>query len=511
MTGEICYNAGMKTASTTTRFLSRNSHLGKNPWKARRRWGFRAGTQSTHWDCGNLGYEWRQHRLIGRTVTITNATTQHYVFDGTNMVLAFDVNDNLTDRYLWGPAVDQVLADENYSSPTSANPTSIGNNTLWALGDNQNSVRDVVTDAGVLEQHIAYSPFGQQATGTGLTTTGTVVANFAFGYTGTYTDPVTGFQLHGVRWYDPLSQRWLSEDPMGFAGGDENLYRYCRNGPTDGTDPSGLMEPLGSPGFGIPPVADHSAAPAPAFDPWALKPNWKDATGALVGTSQEVFMDFGCMSDAKLKKLEDFAWNLVVNFTGFNGAGKQEFSSGRIKPANPAQIEQDPSLNGSVIGKFTMNSAIDTAGANTLGAGDGPDSAYYVRLFTDKDTRTLTAVTLGNHMLVGVRQWHVKASRQKESWSGGYHSISAGDAILRVSTSAWEQRSGFGLNLGYWSTGQDQAKQLWSFYLNAIVRQVVSQTNTVAKTWLEVYPDRELPASSRNPFSDLLPETFRQP
>ena len=59
------------------------------------------------------------------------------------MVLAFDGNDNLTDRYLWGPAVDQVLADEN-SAPTSANPTSIGNNTLWALGDNQNSVRDVV-------------------------------------------------------------------------------------------------------------------------------------------------------------------------------------------------------------------------------------------------------------------------------------------------------------------------------------------------------------------------------
>ena len=200
--------------------------------------GFRAVTQRTHWDCGNLGYEWRQRRLIGRTVTGgTGAGTQHYVFDGKNMVLAFDGNDNLTDRYLWGPAVDQVLADENYSGPTSANPTSIGNNTLWALGDNQNSVRDVVTDSGTLEQHIAYSPFGQQVSG--LTTTGSVVANFAFGYTGTYTDPVTGFQLHGVRWYDPVSQRWLTQDP---AAADENLYRYCGNGPTDGIDPSGMAD-----------------------------------------------------------------------------------------------------------------------------------------------------------------------------------------------------------------------------------------------------------------------------
>ena len=25
-------------------------------------------------------------------------------------------------------------------------------------------------------------------------------------------------QLHGVRWYDPASQRWLSQDPAGWAG-----------------------------------------------------------------------------------------------------------------------------------------------------------------------------------------------------------------------------------------------------------------------------------------------------
>jgi hypothetical protein len=34
--------------------------------------------------------------------------------------------------------------------------------------------------------------------------------------------------------------RWLSEDPTGLAGGDANLFRYCGNAPTDGTDPSGM-------------------------------------------------------------------------------------------------------------------------------------------------------------------------------------------------------------------------------------------------------------------------------
>jgi len=242
LTGEICYNADMGTAFATTRFLSRNSHLGKYSRKARHRWGFRSVTQRTHWGSSNLAYESHRRCLIGRTVTTYGTggttTTQRYVFDGTNMVLAFDANDNLTDRYLWGPAVDQVLADEHFSYSSGSNqlPSSPGT-TLWALGDNQNTVRDVVEDNGTLEQHIAYSPFGQQVSG--LTTTGSVVANFAFGYTGTYTDPVTNLQLHGVRWYNPGSQRWLTQDPLGL-GPDTNPYRYCGNGPTDGIDPSGL-------------------------------------------------------------------------------------------------------------------------------------------------------------------------------------------------------------------------------------------------------------------------------
>jgi hypothetical protein len=94
----------------------------------------------------------------------------HTGYDGSNPVLAFDGSGNLTDRYLWGPAVDQVLADEQFwagSCGEAGNgglPTSAGN-TLWTLGDNQNSVRDLVSDSGALIQHIAYSPFGQQLAG----------------------------------------------------------------------------------------------------------------------------------------------------------------------------------------------------------------------------------------------------------------------------------------------------------------------------------------------------------
>ncbi len=152
------------------------------------------------------------------------------------MVLAFNGRPQLTDRYLSGPAVDQVLADEYFPSPTSQLPSAAGT-TLWMLGDNQNSVTDVVGDSGTLYEHIDYSPFGVQ----NVSIKNTPPAGYVLpvGFTGTYTDPVTGYQLHGVRWYDPVSQRWLSQDPSGLQSGDDNLYRYCGNGPTNGTDPSG--------------------------------------------------------------------------------------------------------------------------------------------------------------------------------------------------------------------------------------------------------------------------------
>ncbi len=43
------------------------------------------------------------------------------------------------------------------------------------------------------------------------------------------------------RWYDPKVGRWISEDPIGFAAGDSNLYRYVGNSPTNATDPNGLQ------------------------------------------------------------------------------------------------------------------------------------------------------------------------------------------------------------------------------------------------------------------------------
>ena len=50
-----------------------------------------------------------------------------------------------------------------------------------------------------------------------------------FGFAGGLYDGDTGLVRFGARDYDPTIGRWLSKDPIGFNGGDTNLYRYVAN------------------------------------------------------------------------------------------------------------------------------------------------------------------------------------------------------------------------------------------------------------------------------------------
>ena len=44
----------------------------------------------------------------------------------------------------------------------------------------------------------------------------------------------------GARDYDSTVGRWTTKDPIGFAGGDTNLYAYVGGNPMSYVDPSGL-------------------------------------------------------------------------------------------------------------------------------------------------------------------------------------------------------------------------------------------------------------------------------
>lgn len=159
----------------------------------------------------------------------------------------------LTDRYLWGPAVDQLLADEQYAAgagpavgATTASTTAGAN--YWALTDNLGSVRDLVDNNGVIREHNVYDSFGRlvrevdyNAAGTVIASTDPAAVDTLFGYTARDFDADVNLQYNRARWYDATNGRWLSQDPIGFAAGDANLYRYVGNQATRATDPSGRV------------------------------------------------------------------------------------------------------------------------------------------------------------------------------------------------------------------------------------------------------------------------------
>jgi len=78
---------------------------------------------------------------------------------------------------------------------------------------------------GNLVTSYTYDPFGK------TTVSGAASANPSQ-YTGRENEG-NGLYFYRARYYSPLLARFVSEDPLGFGGGDLNLYAYVFNSPTN--------------------------------------------------------------------------------------------------------------------------------------------------------------------------------------------------------------------------------------------------------------------------------------
>ncbi len=134
----------------------------------------------------------------------------------------FNSSGSVTMRYLDGQAVDQILAQTNSSGTTE-----------WYITDKLGSVEDYVGTGGGVLDHVTYDSFGNITSQTNST-----YAN-RFMFAGMEYDSTTGLYDDHARYYDSVTGRFVSQDPMGFDAGDTDPYRYVGNGPTSAIDPSG--------------------------------------------------------------------------------------------------------------------------------------------------------------------------------------------------------------------------------------------------------------------------------
>jgi RHS repeat-associated protein len=109
-----------------------------------------------------------------------------------------------------------------------------GGATYRIVADHLGSPRLVVNVVdGTVAQRMDYDPFGRVVLDT--------APGFQpFGFAGGLYDPDTGLVRFGARDYGAETGRWTAKDPIGFAGGDTNLYAYVGGDPVNRVDSIGL-------------------------------------------------------------------------------------------------------------------------------------------------------------------------------------------------------------------------------------------------------------------------------
>lgn len=83
-------------------------------------------------------------------------------------------------------------------------------------------------------------------------------------------DEDTGLYDFRSRWYDPEIGRFISEDPIGLAGGI-NVYTFAGNNPVSGWDPFGLFDPDDGP-CDDPDVVPENPEDCPELEPLDVTP-----------------------------------------------------------------------------------------------------------------------------------------------------------------------------------------------------------------------------------------------
>jgi RHS repeat-associated protein len=153
-----------------------------------------------------------------RSVKTVNGATTEFLYDGLNAVQE-KVSGAISANLLTS-SVDQILSRADVNGTLS--PIRVGLGSTLALTD---------SNGGESTQY-TYDPFGQTSV------TGIASANSSQ-YTGRENDG-TGLYYYRARYYSPSLQRFISQDPIGFAGGDMNLYAYVGNDPINWRDSYGL-------------------------------------------------------------------------------------------------------------------------------------------------------------------------------------------------------------------------------------------------------------------------------
>lgn len=186
---------------------------------------------------GDLRVEYRydaDNRRVSKTVHSPKKSQKvYYLFDGNNEIGCYDEKGKIIEfRALglgMGAEIGAAVAFEINGTPYAP------------LYDHQGNVTALISSMGQLAEMYRYSAFGEEQifNDRGKRLDKSEIGN-SWRFSSKRVDEETGLSFFGRRYYTPALGRWLTQDPIGYAGG-LNFYAYVSNSPLTKIDLYGLL------------------------------------------------------------------------------------------------------------------------------------------------------------------------------------------------------------------------------------------------------------------------------
>ncbi|MFA5162873.1 MAG: RHS repeat-associated core domain-containing protein [Elusimicrobiales bacterium] len=172
-------------------------------------------------------------RRIAKTITHNGETIreQHYIYDGEDIAFVTGADGALKSLYTHGPGTDEPLMLRKGASD------------YYLLADGLGSIIAIADQSGNIAERAQYQAYGRPVFRnevTGSTSSWSQTGSL-YSYTAREWDAETGLFYYRARYYAPDTGRFIQKDPIGFNGGDTNLYAYARNNPYNLKDSYGLF------------------------------------------------------------------------------------------------------------------------------------------------------------------------------------------------------------------------------------------------------------------------------
>jgi len=197
---------------------------------------------STTYNYGTMG----ELLAVTTTTSTGSVTVVTYKHNALNQRVAKLVDGVIVEKYLWANLTtllavydgsDTLIQRFEYADQRMPISMTSNGQKYYLHYDQVGSLRAISDTSHNIVKEITYDTYGNILTDSNPSFT------IPFGFAGGLYDADTKLIRFGYRDYDAYTGKWTAKDPIGFSGGDSNLYGYVLGDPVDLFDPTGEIAP----------------------------------------------------------------------------------------------------------------------------------------------------------------------------------------------------------------------------------------------------------------------------